>query len=92
MSAEDLEKWRGRTKPGMPPPSVPADIREAFILGKGIDWTASYIDPAAWVSSSRAIICKTHVAYDRITSQASFICEKMGVNVRKPTPAQRMAA
>ena len=93
MSAEDLEKWKSRAKPGMPLFDGPSDIRETFILAKGIDWTASYIDPAIWLNASRAIVCRTHIAQRRIIDQASGICDRLGITVRPP-PEQhtRMAA
>ena len=84
MSAEEADQWRNRAKPGMPLFPGPADVREAFIRSKGIDWTASYIDPANWLNASRAIVCRTHVAYDRITQQASGICANLRVTVRRP--------
>lgn len=89
MSAEEVKKWSGRAKPGMPVPEVPDDVRDAFILGKGIDWTASYIDPAMWVPQSRAIVCRTHIAQRRIMDQASIICGQLSVTVRPP-PEQHM--
>lgn len=93
MSAEEAEKWRGRNKPGMPLFPGPEDVREAFIRSKGIDWTASYIDPALWLQASRAIVCRSHVAYDRVTSQASGICANIRVQVRRPVdPYQGKAA
>jgi hypothetical protein len=93
MSAEEAEKWRNRAKPGMPLFDGPSDIREAFILAKGIDWTASYIDPATWLQASRAIVCRTHVAFDRINQQASFLCERLGIHIRRPVAQpHRMAA
>lgn len=93
MSAEDVKNWSGRTKPGMPPPSTPNEIRDVFILAKGIDWTASYIDPANWLPASRALVCRTHIAQRRIIDQASGICDQLRISVRPP-PEQhaRMAA
>jgi len=88
VSAEEAEKWRVRAKPGMPIFPGPEDVREAFIRSKGIDWTASYIDPALWLSASRAIVARTHVAHDRIVSQASGICSNLNVNVRRPIDPQ----
>lgn len=93
MSAEEVEKWKGRAKPGMPLFDGPAEIREAFIRSKGIDWTASYIDPATWLHASRAILARTHIAERRIRDQASGICDMLKVRVMPP-PEQhaRMAA
>lgn len=84
MSAEEADKWRNRAKPGMPLFPGPEDVREAFIRSKGIDWTASYIDPALWLQASRSIVARTNVAYDRIMSQTSGICGNLKVSVRKP--------
>lgn len=81
MSELDLEKWAGRCKPGMPIFEGPEDVRNAFIRSKGIDWTASYIDPASWRPESRTIITATGVAYDRIMQHASIICGQLGVKV-----------
>ncbi len=93
MSAEEAEKWRGRTKPGMLAPSVPDDVRDAFIRHKGIDWTASYIDPATWLPASRAIVCRTHIAERRIRDQASGICDMLKVRIMPPPDQHaRMAA
>lgn len=85
MSAEEADQWKNRAKPGMPLFPGPSDIREAFIRAKGIDWTASYIDPATWLNASRAIVCRTHVAHKEITARASGICASLNVNVRPPT-------
>lgn len=92
MSAEEALKWGNKAKPGMPLFEGPSEVREAFIVARGIDWTASYIDPAIWIGQSRAIVPRTDVAFDRIQQQASFICQKIGVVVRKPSAAMRMAA
>lgn len=93
MSAEEAEKWRGKTKPGMHPPSVPDDVRDAFIRHKGIDWTSSYIDPATWLPASRAIVAKTHIAERRIRDQASGICDMLRVSIKPPPEAHaRIAA
>jgi hypothetical protein len=92
MSELDLEKWKGRPKPGMPMFPGDEEVRNAFIRSKGIDWTASYIDPSHWVASNRMIVARTNTAYERIRDQGSFICEKLRVTVRRPMPAQRAAA
>jgi hypothetical protein len=92
MSEQDVDDWKGRAKPGMPLFPGPPDVREAFILSKGIDWTASYIDPALWLSASRMIVARTNIAYERIRDQGSFVCEKLKVSVRRPMPGQRAAA
>jgi len=93
MSAEEAEKWRNRAKPGMPLFPGPQDVREAFIVAKGIDWTASYIDPATWLHASRALVCRTHIAQRRIIDQASGICERLRITVRPPVEQHaRMAA
>lgn len=94
MSAEEVEKWSGRAKPGMPLFPGPSDVREAFIRSKGIDWTASYIDPAIWVNSNRMIVTQTRIAFERINQQASLICKSLGITVRDGSKdaRQRMAA
>lgn len=92
MSEQELDEWKGRAKPGMPLFPGPGAVREAFILSKGIDWTASYIDPAFWVASNSMIVARTSVAYARIRDQASFVCSKLQVTVREPMPPQRAAA
>jgi hypothetical protein len=94
MSAEDLQKWANRAKPGMPLFEGPSDVREAFIASHGIDWTASYIDPAVWIPHSRTIVTRTRIAAERIGQNASIMCGKMGVKVRPPSAgdSQRMAA
>lgn len=93
MSAEEVQKWAGKPKPGMPLFEGPAEIREAFIGSHGIDWTASYIDPATWLPHSRTVVTRTRVAEERIRQNASIMCVKLGVNVRAPTITEhRMAA
>jgi hypothetical protein len=94
MSAEDVDQWAGRAKPGMPLFPGPAEIRETFIRSHGIDWTASYIDPAGWVGPSYTIVTRTHVAAERIRLQASRVCQSLGVTVCGPgeTVIMRMAA
>jgi hypothetical protein len=93
MSEQDVQQWAGRNKPGMPLFHGPPEIREAFIRFKGIDWTASYIDPANWLPASKAIVARTHIAQRRIMEQASGICAMLKVRVMPP-PEQhaRMAA
>lgn len=92
MSAEEAKQWKNRAKPGMPLFPGPEDIREAFLRSKGIDWTASYIDPALWHQASRAIVAKTHVAERRIRDQASGICEMLRVSVRPPPEQHALMA
>jgi hypothetical protein len=83
MSAEEVEKWGGRAKiPGVIFEG-PDDVRNAFIGSKGIDWTASYIDSATWIGSSRTLITATGVAFDRIMQGASKLREHLGITVRE---------
>lgn len=86
MSAEEAETWSGRAKPGMPMFPGPTDVRAAFIKAKGIDWTASYIDPAIWISATRTIVTRTQIAYNRITEQGSFVCGAQRVTLRRGAP------
>jgi hypothetical protein len=81
MSELDLEKFKGRPKPGMPMFEGPEDVRNAFIKSKGIDWTASYFDPASWRPESRTLITATGVAFDRITQQGSGLCDMLKLRV-----------
>lgn len=93
MSGEEVQKWSGKAKPGMPLFPGPSDVREAFIRSKGIDWTASYIDPAIWVNSNRMIVTASKIAYERITQQASHLCASLGVTIRQgSSDGMRMAA
>jgi hypothetical protein len=81
MSELDLEKWKGRPKPGMPMFPGDEEVRNAFIRSKGIDWTASYIDPASWRPESRTLITASGQAYDRIMQQGSILAKQLGVTV-----------
>jgi hypothetical protein len=81
MSELDLEKWKGRSKPGIPMFEGDEDVRNAFIRSKGIDWTASYIDPASWRPESRTLITATGQAYDRIMQQGSILANQLGITV-----------
>lgn len=92
MSEDDVKEWAGRKKPGMPIFPGPADIREAFIQAKGIDWTASYIDPATWLQASRAIVARTYYAERTIKEQASIICANLRVKIMPPDRSERIAA
>jgi hypothetical protein len=83
MSDHDLEKWSGRAKPGMPVFDGPQDVRDAFIKAKGIDWTASYIDPATWIPPSRTLVSFTGYGFDQIMQGASKICAHLGITVRE---------
>lgn len=83
MSAAEAEKWRNKPKPGMPLFEGPEDIREEFIKSKGIDWTASYIDPAAWIDSTKTLVTATGVAFDRIQQGASKLCAFLNITVRE---------
>lgn len=82
MSAEDLKDWDGKAKPGMPLFEGPTDVRNAFIEIMGIDWTASYIDPAIWIDATRSLITKTHVAFDRISRQAPKTINGLQIKLR----------
>lgn len=86
MSEQDLEKWRGKSKPGMPIFEGPAEVRESFIGSHGIDWTASYIDPAIWIERTRTIVTRTRVAYQQINQTASKKCAAMSIRLSQPPP------
>lgn len=92
MSAEDVKNWGNKPKPGMPLFPGPSEIREAFILAKGIDWTASYIDPAIWLNASRAVVCRTRYAATEIKRGASGICQRLGITVKPPPTELKIAA
>jgi hypothetical protein len=81
MSELDLEKWKGRSKPGIPMFGGDEEVRNAFIRSKGIGWTASYIDPASWRPESRTLITASGQAYDRIMQQGSILAKQLGVTV-----------
>lgn len=83
MSELDMEKWSGRAKPGIPLFEGDEEIRNAFIRSKGIDWTASYIDPATWIAPSRTLVTATGLAYDRIMQGGSVLCTNLGITVRE---------
>lgn len=83
MSIADAEKYRGKPKPGMPLFEGPDDVRDAFIRSKGIDWTASYIDPAAWIHATRTMVTATGQAFDNIQQQGSIICKGLNITLRE---------
>lgn len=83
MSEQDLQKWGGKAKPGMPPFEGPDEVRNAFIKAKGIDWTASYLDPATWIPQSRTLVSFTGQGFDEITRHASRLCAHLGITVRE---------
>lgn len=83
MSDQDLEKWKGRGKPGIEVFEGPEDIRNAFIKAKGIDWTASYIDPATWIPPTRTLVTFTGQAFDQITRHADKLCTHLEITVRE---------
>lgn len=92
MSAEEVKEWSGRNKPGMPLFPGPQMIREKFILYKGIDWTASYIDPSTWLSASQTVVAKTQIGYRRILEQGSGVCDLLHIKVRPPASHARIAS
>jgi hypothetical protein len=83
MSEQDLKKWQGRAKIPDAFFEGPEDIRNAFILSKGIDWTASYIDPAGWIAPTRTLVSYTGQGFDEIQRTGSGLCAKLGITVRE---------
>lgn len=83
MSEQDLQKWAGRAKIPGTLFEGPQDVRDAFIKSKGIDWTASYIDPATWIPPSRTLVTFTGQAFDEITRHADKLTRHLGITVRE---------
>ena len=92
MSAEEVAKWSGRAKPGMPLFDGPQEVRDDFIRSHGVDWVASYLDSATWIPTSRAIVPYSTTAHARLEAQGSFMLRKLGISLRPVSNVVRMAA
>lgn len=85
MTQQDVEKWSGRSKPGMPLFNGPQDVRDAFLETMGFDFTGSYLDSAAWVPQTRVVIAWTTTARDRLKRGASWLCRQQGITISDRT-------
>jgi uncharacterized protein YdaU (DUF1376 family) len=58
----------------------PEAVREAFVLAKGEDWTATYLDPCQWQDvPERALIPATGVAGAKISREARRVLTAEGL-------------
>lgn len=62
--------------------SGPAEVREAFVIELGEDWTATYLDPCQWRDvPERGVIPATGVARQQLTRTARGLLAQLGVYV-----------
>jgi hypothetical protein len=65
----------------------PADIRRVLAAEFGEPWVISYLDRAAWMPSSRTIVPKGYIAYERMAAAAGHIAREMNFRIA-PAPAK----